>query len=68
MRELTTGDDSTLGNYLKLTKAVFGVDSPATKFLEKEIEKSTNGENEEVIAAESQMLYLLAEKHKLNIN
>lgn len=59
MNKLSTGEDSTLGNYKKLTVAFFGADSPAVKYLDKRIAESPNGENEEVIAHESQMLPLL---------
>ena len=59
MMKLSTGQDSTLGSYLKLCLAVFGKDSAQVKFIMDKIATSTNGANEEVIAAESQMLYLL---------
>ena len=59
MRQLSTGQDSTLGNYRKITVAIFGEDNPAVKFLDEKIAESPNGENEEVIAAESQMVGLL---------
>ncbi len=59
MHKLSTGDDSTLGNYRKLASAIFGADSEAVKFLDKKIADSPNKENEYVIAAESQMIYLL---------
>ena len=57
MQILSTGDPSTLGTYKKLAQ-IFG--SKAVEFIQKKIDESPNGENEEVIAAESQMLYLLA--------
>lgn len=60
MRTLSTGDDSTLGSYLKLAKPVFGEDSVAVKFLERKIAESPNGENEEVLADERQMIAALA--------
>jgi len=59
MRKLSTGQDSTLGNCLDLTKAIFGADSPAVKFLQDKIEQSADGREEEVIADESQMLLAL---------
>jgi hypothetical protein len=59
MRKLSTGDDSTLGNYRELSALVFGEDSPATKFIDQKIVESPNGAEEEVIVDESQMLYLL---------
>ncbi len=59
MEKLSTGQDSTLGEYRKLAVAFLGEDSEAVKFLDEKIAESSNGEKEEVIAAESQMLYLL---------
>ena len=59
MRKLSTGDDATLGNYRKLVIALFGQESKAVKFLDGKIDQSPNGENEEVIVDESQMIYLL---------
>jgi len=59
MQKLSTGDDATLGNYRKLATAFFGEESKAVEFLNEKIAEIPNGENEEVIAAESQMVYLL---------
>ena len=59
MTKLSTGQDSTLGSYLKLCLAIFGPDSPQTKFIMEKIRTNPNGANEEVIAEESQMMYLL---------
>ena len=59
MHKLSTGDDSTLGNYRKLASAFFGADSGAVRFLDKKIADSPNRENEWVMADESQMFYLL---------
>lgn len=61
MMKLSTGDDSTLGNYRKLCAAVFGEQSGCTKFIDKKIAESKNGADEEVIADESQMMYVFAE-------
>lgn len=61
MRKLSTGQDSTLGNYLDLAKAVFGPRSKATFFLEGKI--AQDGAQDEVIADESQMLMLLGKLH-----
>ena len=58
MKKLSTGDNSTLGNYRKLASVIFGEKSTAVKFLDKKIEEQ--GENEEVIQDETQMIYLLA--------
>jgi len=61
MIKLSTGQDSTLGNYLTLTRAVFGRESKAVRFLEQKIAESPNGEDEEVISDEAQMINLLAQ-------
>ena len=61
MKKLSVGIDSTLGNYRKLCVTFFGEESPATKFIDSKI--ATDGENEEVIADESQMIYLLGNMH-----
>jgi len=57
MQTLSTGDPSTLGTYKKLA-GIFG--DKAVEFIQRKIEESPNGENEEVIADESQMMVLLA--------
>ena len=57
MQKLSTGDDSTLGSYKKLA-VIFG--EKAVDFIQRKIDESPNGENEEVIAHESQMIQLLA--------
>ncbi len=57
MLKLSTGDDSTFGNYRKLAAAFFGADSPATQFLDARI--AEQGADAEVIQAESQMVALL---------
>ena len=59
MMKLSTGQDSTLASYLKLCLVIFGKDSPQVRFIADKIAASPNGANEEVIAAESQMMYLL---------
>lgn len=58
MKKLSTGDNSTLGNYRKLATGFFGENSNAVKFLDKKINKQ--GENEEVIKDERQTILLLA--------
>lgn len=55
MQTLSTGDDSTLGSYMKIAK-FFGAKAEA--YIQQKIDDSPNGEDEEVIAAESQVLYL----------
>ena len=57
MHKISTGEDSTLGFYKKVA-VMFG--PKAQKFIQDKIGKSPNGENEEVIADERQMLALLA--------
>lgn len=60
MKKLSSGHDSTLGNYRKLCVIFFGEKSDATAFIDKKIAEDPDGENGEVIADESQMLYLLS--------
>ena len=64
MNKLSTGQDATLGNYRALVSMMFGNDSGATKFLDREIAESPNGRDEEVLADERQMIYLLAQLNK----
>ncbi len=59
MQTLSTGMPSTLGSYLKLCSIFFGDDSPQVKFINDKIATSPNGVDEEVIAEESQMMFLL---------
>ncbi len=59
MQKLTSGQDSTLGNYRKMALLFFGKDSEAVKFLDTKITESSNGEEEEVLADETQMIQLL---------
>ena len=55
MRKLSTGDPSTLGSYKRIAK-IFG--DKAVNFIQTKIDESPNGENEEVLADERQMLVL----------
>ena len=57
MKILSTGDPSTLGTYKKIA-VLFG--DKAVKFIQDKIDESPNGEDEEVIAAESQVMFLLS--------
>jgi hypothetical protein len=59
VRKLSDGSESTLGNYLKLSKFFFGDESKAVKFLEQKIKESPAGENEQVISDETQMVAML---------
>lgn len=60
MKKLSTGQDSTLKSYRENAVAVFGEDSKAVKWLDEQIEKSSEGENEEVLQDEGQMVMSLA--------
>lgn len=55
---ISTGEPSTLGTYRKIATVLFG--PKAVAFIDEKIAKDPNGENAVVIAAESQMMYLLA--------
>ena len=59
MIKLSTGDDSTLGNYRMLAAKHFGEDTMAVKYLDKKIASSPNGANEEVLADEGAMVHML---------
>jgi hypothetical protein len=59
MNQLSTGHDSTLKSYRELSVAIFGKDSGAVQYIDDLIAKSPDGENEEVLADEGQMIYLL---------
>lgn len=58
MQKLSTGDDSTLGNYRKLSAVFFGEDSGAVKFLDTKI--AEQGADEEVLQPEAQMIQILS--------
>ncbi len=58
MKKLSAGNDSTLKNWLELSEIAFGKNSKAVQFLKEKIREQ--GENEEVIADESQFLFMLA--------
>ena len=60
MKKMSTGQDSTLGEYRKNAAAVFGEDSKAVEFLDKQIAESPDGADEEVLADEGQMILVLA--------
>ena len=61
MSKISDGSDSTLGTYRKIALALSGnnPESKAVKFFDDYIAKSPNGENEEVIQHETQMLLLI---------
>lgn len=61
MKKLANGNYSTLGNWREIAILAFERDSPAVKFLDDKIKDQ--GDEMEVIAAESQMMILLAKIH-----
>ena len=66
MNTLSIGLPSTLKSYKTLCDLLFGTDSLQTKFISEKISTSPNGEDEEVVADESQMLYLLFSMNEAN--
>lgn len=50
---------ATLGEYRELCASIGGSDTEAVAFLDKKIAESPNGKDEEVIAEDSQMRFLL---------
>ena len=54
---ISTGEPSTLGTYRKISVALMGEDSPATKMFDDKIKEQ--GEDMEVIQDEGQMLMLI---------
>lgn len=63
MIKLSTGQDSTLGNWISLCKTFFGEDSASIDFLEGKAKESRNGLEEEVIAEERQLIQALYKIH-----
>lgn len=60
MRKISTGEPSNLKTYRNIAIIISGgEDTKAVKFLDKRIAESPRGENEEVLADESQMIYLI---------
>lgn len=64
MKKLSTGQDSTLENWITYSSLVFGENSKATKFLKNKADDSPNGLQEEVIADEGQLIMVLARMAK----
>lgn len=59
-KKISTGEPNTLGTYKKIALAISGGrETEATRFMDKKIEESPQGENEIVLADERQMLILL---------
>lgn len=61
MKKMSTGQDSTLENWIVMSTAFFGEDSKATIFLKEKAEKQ--GMDQEVIADEGQLVAALMEIH-----
>jgi len=61
MKEMSVGMPSTLENWHKMSKSLFGPDSRATAFLQKKIDEQ--GPQEEVIADEAQLIQVLVLIH-----
>ena len=59
MRKISTGADATLGNYHDLCVMVFGARSKQAGFFQRKISESTVGRDDEVLADESQVMYML---------
>ena len=65
MKKISTGQDSTLENWIYLCIAIMGAESPATLFLKERAAESPNGMKEEVIADETQLILALVD---MNLN
>lgn len=64
MKLLSTGAPSTWGEYRKLSVIFFGENSKEVRFVDKEIARAPNGADEEVIADETQVIYLITNAPK----
>lgn len=64
MRTISTGQPSNLKTYREIALCLSGFDekSEVVKFFDKKIAESLNGEEEEVIADERQMIYFIMNK------
>ena len=62
-KKLSTGANSTLGEYRRMAITTFGENSKAVKFLNDKILESPNGENDLVKANEIEMVQLLRTIH-----
>lgn len=67
MKRLSNGADSTLGSYRDLCVTIFGAYSIPALFFEQKIKTSPNGEAEEVIADETQMMFFILKLLNSNI-
>jgi hypothetical protein len=68
MRTISTGEPATLGTYRKIALALSpSEDSKAVKYFDNKIAESPNGENEEVVAHESQVLMVIIQMVKAEL-
>lgn len=61
MDTISTGEPNTLKTWRKIALALGGEDSRAVKFFDEKIASSPHGEDEKVIADETQVLYLITQ-------
>ena len=59
MIKISTGEPSTLGTYRKIALSLSDENSRAVKFFDEKIDNSPNGEDELVLADETQMLNII---------
>lgn len=60
METISTGEPNTLGTYRSIAMALSGDEnSKVVRFFDDKIAESPNGAEEKVIAAESQVMYLI---------
>ena len=61
MNTISTGEPNTLKTWRKIALALAGEGSRAVKFFDDKIAESPHGEEEKVIADETQILYLITQ-------
>ena len=61
MDTISTGEPNTLKTWRKIALALGGEGSEAVKFFDEKIANSPHGEDEKVIANETQVLYLISQ-------
>lgn len=65
---ISTGEPATLGNYRKIAKTLGGEDSKAVKFFDKKIKEAEKGKDEFVLQEETQVMYLIGELIRKDLN
>jgi len=70
MKKISTGEPSTLATYRMIALVLCGGDkeSEVVKFFDSKIQESPNGPDEEVIADERQMIYLIMSMIKKEVD